>query len=167
MVAWCLCTMSIDVLGRYIPLISKCLTVDTPSFIPRPSHCPVFDDCGAQKYSKTGWWGKAVSQPPHNSTKFPAYMINNGQRFASISVIILVIVGRNQYFYLYSVLYSWWKRRRGGKSHVGCYGGGTGGRTVTHQGRLYFFEAQITRQFWEHPSPSLIPRPCAFQGYPQ
>ena len=142
MVAWCLCTMSIDVLGRYIPLISKCLTVDTPSFIPRPSHCPVFDDCGAQKYSKLDGGGRPLVNLLITVQSFPSYMINNEQRFASISVIILVIVGRNQYFHLYSVSYSWWKRRRGGKSHVGCYGGGTGGGTVTHQGRLYFFEAQ-------------------------
>ena len=129
MVAWCLCTMSIDVLGRYIPLISKCLTVDTPSFIPRPSHCPVFDDCGAQKYSKTGWWGEAVSQPPHNSTKLPSYVINNGQRFASISVIISVIVGRNVFSIFTCVVFRTVGGRGGEGERVmsGVMVGGQGG----------------------------------------
>ena len=118
-VAWCLYIMSIDVLGRYIPLISKCLTVD----IPRPSHCPVFD---AQKYSKTGWWGKAweyVRQPPHNSTKSPSYVINNGQRFESISVVILVVVGSN-IFSIFTCASFRTVGGKGGKSRVLWWGGG-------------------------------------------
>ena len=71
----------------------------------------------------------------------------NGQRFASISVVILVIVGRNMFSIFTCTVFCTVGGRGGEGERImsGVKVGGQGG-TVTHQGRLYFFEAQITRQ---------------------
>ena len=77
--------------------------------------------------------GKYIRQPPHNSTKFPSYVINNGQRFTSISVVILVIVGSNMFsiFTCASFRTVGGKGGEGERVMSGVMAGGTGGDTDT------------------------------------
>ena len=93
-----------------------------------------------------GRLGKYIRQPPHNSTKFPSYVINNGQQFTSISVVLLVIVGSNMFSIFTCASFRTVGGRGGEGERVmsGVMVGGQGG-TLTHQARPYFFEAQITR----------------------
>ena len=73
-------------------------------------------------------------------------MINNGQRFASISVVILVVVSSNMFSIFTCAVFRTVGGRGGEEERVmsGVMVGGQGG-TLTHQARPYFFEAQITR----------------------